>query len=650
MLSRSADLCVVGAGPRGISVVERMCANAPVLGAPGDRVTIHLVDSRHGGGGQVWRTDQPAELLMNTVASQVSMFMDDSVEGEGPVVNGPSLHEWARALDGARQPGRYPEQVLAEAATLGPDSYASRSLYGHYVDWALARVRAGLPDSVEVVLHRAVAVALDDDGDGTQTLRLDDGTSLSGLTAVVLAQGHVGMELTPDEKDLSVFAHEHGLGYFPPGNPADTPEDSIRPGESVALRGLGLNFFDHMAMLTAGRGGRFERVGGRLVYRPSGAEPVLYAGSRRGVPYHARGENQKGPAVRHQPVFLTPQAVRALQAESAAGRRLRFRRDIWPIVSREVRLVYYRTLLAERDGAAAADAFAGVFTVLSAGEGDEAECALLDRYDVARQLRWDWDRVIRPYGTRTFSGPDDYRAWLLGYLRSDLREAARGNVRGPLKAALDVLRDLRNEIRLIVDHGGITGSSYRSDLQEWYTPLNAFLSIGPPASRIEEMIALVEAGVLTLLGPGFRVLPDASGKCFQVESTAVPGPAVQVTSLVEARLPEVDIRRTTDPLLRHLLGTGQCSAYGLADESGPEYRTGGLAVTRRPYHVVDAEGRAHPRRFAFGVPTETVHWVTAAGIRPGVNSVILSDADIIARAALRAAPEPARDAVPAGSQ
>jgi hypothetical protein len=32
-----------------------------------------------------------------------------------------------------------------------------------------------------------------------------------------------------------------------------------------------------------------------------------------------------------------------------------------------------------------------------------------------------------------------------------------------------------------------------------------------------------------------------------------------------------------------------------------------------------------------------VHWVTASGIRPGVNSVILGDADAIARSCLSAA-------------
>jgi hypothetical protein len=75
----------------------------------------------------------------------------------------------------------------------------------------------------------------------------------------------------------------------------------------------------------------------------------------------------------------------------------------------------------------------------------------------------------------------------------------------------------------------------------------------------------------------------------------------------------------------------------VAGEAGSSYETGGLAVTPRPYRVIDAQGRAHPRRFAYGVPTESVHWVTAAGIRPGVNSVTLGDSDAIAAAVLGAA-------------
>ncbi|MGW3069329.1 FAD/NAD(P)-binding protein, partial [Streptomyces sp. NPDC001130] len=53
--------------------------------------------------------------------------------------------------------------------------------------------------------------------------------------------------------------------------------------------------------------------------------------------------------------------------------------------------------------------------------------------------------------------------------------------------------------------------------------------------------------------------------------------------------------------------------------------------------LIDRQGAVHARRFAFGVPTEGVHWVTAAGARPGVDSVTLSDADAVARAVLRTA-------------
>ncbi len=71
-----------------------------------------------------------------------------------------------------------------------------------------------------------------------------------------------------------------------------------------------------------------------------------------------------------------------------------------------------------------------------------------------------------------------------------------GNVEGPLKAALDVMRDLRNELRQVFDYDGLSGESRREHLDHWYMPLNAFLSIGPPRVRIEQMIALIKASVL----------------------------------------------------------------------------------------------------------------------------------------------------------
>ncbi|NEE49918.1 FAD-binding protein, partial [Streptomyces sp. SID8455] len=185
---------------------------------------------------------------------------------------------------------------------------------------------------------------------------------------------------------------------------------------------------------------------------------------------------------------------------------------------------------------------------------------------------------------------------------------------------------------------GLDGNSHRDDLAGWYTPLNAYLSIGPPASRIEELIALIEAGIVEITGPGTDVRLDTAVPEFVATSGIVAGVPVRSTVLIEARLPEPDLRRTDDPLLRHLLNTDQAMPYRIRAAHGSWTETGGLAVSERPYHLLDGRGAAHPRRFAYGVPTESVHWVTAAGIRPGVDSVTVGDSDAIARAVLSLPP------------
>ncbi|MGQ0839520.1 FAD/NAD(P)-binding protein [Actinokineospora sp.] len=649
MSNETIKLCVIGLGPRGLSVFERLCANAHECLSEGVELVVHLVDPHLLGGGQVWRTDQDPELLMNTVTSQASVFLDDSVQCDGPVVRGPSLYEWARfisILSIIASPQGIPDHVRAEAARLGPDSYPSRAFYGHYLSWTMQHLIRVAPANIRVELHVAGAIDLRDGADGSQIVTLADGETITGLGAVVLTLGHLPNRQTTTEAAFTRFAVHHRLRYVPPGNPADVRLDAIGPGEPTVLRGMGLNFFDHMALLTVGRGGSFHRGDGGLVYRPSGREPKLYAGSRRGVPYQARGENQKGAAGRHIPRLLTDAVIADFRARADRGEPADFRTDLWPLIDAEVRTVYYATLVRERLGPVAADEFADRFLTVAgrpgaddpfAADPPDAESALLTGYGIGEGERWDWHTIARPYTGTRFTGTAEFRAWLRSYLDTDVRAALLGNVRGALKAALDVLRDLRNEIRLVVDHGGLCGDSYRDDLQGWYMPLNAYLSIGPPVRRVEEMIALIDAGVLDVLGPDLRVDRAPDGRGFVAWSGLLPDVTVQATALIEARLPEPDLRHTTDPLVRTMVARGECVLYRMPVRGGGHYATGGLAVTTRPYRLLDADGNPHPRRFAFGVPTETVHWVTAAGIRPGVNSVILGDADAVARAGIFAA-------------
>ncbi|MFK4105391.1 FAD/NAD(P)-binding protein [Streptomyces sp. NPDC019531] len=698
------SVALVGAGPRGTSVLERLCASAPELLPPGADLTVHVIDPSPPGPGRVWRPNQSPDLLMNTVASQVTLFTDETVDCSGPVRPGPSLHEWARGEWGAHEEtgpdatrgagggrgsgdrragaggGPGPGDLRAETGErpgprdrraetgerpgpgdrgagaaggpgpgdqrprtdgvpgprqisrsggfagpgdpLGPDDYPSRAQYGRYLEWVFAQVVRQAPGAVRVEVHAARAVRLDDGADGRQTVTLDDGTALHGLSAVVLAQGHLPVVADAARRRHSAHAERHGLHHVPPANPADVDLSCIRPHEPVLLRGLGLNFFDHMALLTTGRGGRFAHSDtGGLRYLPSGNEPRLYAGSRRGIPYQARGDNAKGPYGRHLPRVLTDDTIARFRKRADSGEAPDFLTEIWPLVAKEVETVYYEALVS-------AGEFGDRF--LGTAHRSPEETAVLDEFGVPHADRWSWDRISRPYAGLSFTGPGTWRAWLIGHLRRDAAEAALGNVAGPLKAALDVLRDLRNELRQIVDHRGLAGPSRRDHLDRWYTPLNAFLSIGPPRRRIEELTALIEAGTVEVLGPRLEVREEDGA--WLAGSPEVPGSAVRVTALIEARLPEPDLRHTADDLLARLLKTGQCRPHTVDG-----HETGGLDVSRRPYRLIDRQGRVHTRRFAFGVPTEGVHWVTAAGARPGVDSVTLSDADAVARAVLRAA-------------
>lgn len=72
----AGEIAVIGAGPRGCSVVERLIANADLAG--GRRVIVHLIDPAPVGG-RIWRADQPGHLLMNTLCDDATQSTDASV-------------------------------------------------------------------------------------------------------------------------------------------------------------------------------------------------------------------------------------------------------------------------------------------------------------------------------------------------------------------------------------------------------------------------------------------------------------------------------------------------------------------------------------------------------------------------------------------
>lgn len=276
-----ATVVFVGGGPRTVGLLERFAASADEL--LGDReVRIHVVDPHPAGGGRIWRRDQSRLLWMNSMASDVTIFTDESVVCEGPVVPGPDLATWANGV-GATQ--------LEEAGLEppGPMDFPPRLVQAEYLSWAWDRVIGSLPPGVTVTTHLERAVSLTSDWGAGNRVVLASGEVLEA-ELVVLALGYLDRAPTAEEAALADTASSAGLTYLPPGYTADVDLSELRPAEPVIVRGFGQAFVDLMVLLTEGRGGWYDDCTGRPRVQPLGqrTNPVRRIASWRPVPRETR--------------------------------------------------------------------------------------------------------------------------------------------------------------------------------------------------------------------------------------------------------------------------------------------------------------------------------------------------------------------------
>ncbi|WP_377926002.1 FAD/NAD(P)-binding protein [Amycolatopsis albidoflavus] len=367
----------------------------------------------------------------------------------------------------------------------------------------------------------------------------------------------------------------------------------------MLLEGLGLSFYDYVTLLTTGRGGQFRSDARNLRYQPSGEEPVIYAGSRRGMPYPVRADFSPAGEQPFVPRFLTEAAVVALR-ESGPGIR-DFTRDVWPLLAKEVEWAFYSVQYTQLHGTRGFEDFSARYAATDWDSPGMHE--LITGLFPQRWMQWDWDRDAKPSAGRRFRDPVEFGGFAADYHRAVLDEAAAGVTRSPRRAATAALRRLREPVRLAVSHHGIAGSSYRRDVENWFDGLSKFLVWGPPPVRVEELLALLEAGVVHLIGPQTRVTLDRTSAAFTAESPMVDRSRVTARVLIDARLPATDVRNATDPLIASMRAAGDCRPHLISDAATPPgYLVGSLDVTENTFSLVRRDGQAHPRRFAYGVP------------------------------------------------
>ncbi|MCR3721206.1 MULTISPECIES: FAD/NAD(P)-binding protein [Prauserella salsuginis group] len=570
----AAAYALIGCGPRGMNVLERFVfhVSRDLQQRP---IVLHIIDPEAAGGGI--HGAQSDHLLLNTIASQLTTFVDDVMVEDGGV-RGPSLYEWS-----LRRGVRVTSNT-GEVRRVEPIDHLPRRLLGEYLRWAFGQLLDVAPPWLDIRLHNSAAFEVRRLIDGREEVALDNGTSVK-VDGVVLCVGHTG---TPVPRLLG----QEVPGTAVIGNPYPMPGAlaHIGAGETIGVLGSGLTAMDVIAELTVGRGGRYEAAG-QLRYVASGDEPKIVLITRRGLPARARPRPYRSEPM--APQHLTLSALQEARARTADG-RLDFHRDVLPLVNAEMR---HRISVMEPDPVVAAR--------------------------LTAQVTATWTAEVP---ASALYSADSYGVWFVDQVEQDLTEARRGLDRSPIKAAFETLRDLREVLRHAVDGVGMTELS----LAEFFGPFASEINrnvICPQLERNEELVALVRAGVLSPgLGPKCG-LTWSDGR-WLLESTALTKPrTTELNRVVYGFSPSPTITYSTNPVVQHLYTSDRLRpVIAGRTELGAQVDENGFAI--------DAQGNPQPTLAVFGPLAEGSSYYNHYVTSPGSKSRATNDADRAVRSFL----------------
>ena len=607
----------VGAGPRAVMLLERLFARLEEFASP---LQITLIDPHPPGAGRIWRRDQSPLLKLNSMAQDVTVFTDETSTIDGPVRPGPTLIGWAELVrDGALPDVSVDDpQVVAELRSLRGDSFPTRRLQSYYLDWFWRTTVATAPSSTTVRWLRGTAAGVRSDAAGYVVDLVDGGRVAADL--VVYALGHNGRQPANQTADVIAQAARAGLTYVPPAFTADADLSVLAPGHDVIVRGMGLAAVDLVVLLAEGRGGRFVREGGSAVrYEPSGLEPRLHIGSRRGVPYRSKVSS----AIQGDPPQLHVVTKSAIAQLVARPEQVDFERDVWPLITQELAWGHYREL------------FTGHPERVT-GTWDEFRVVLHEHADDVSELRRAAERFVpdpldrfdvpaldRPLGDEIFSSDEDLQRRIRRHIRDDLTLRTTQQRSSAQAVFLAILLSFLSLADVPPEKWSARSRAVGLPVT-WHT-FFSYVASGPPAHRLEELLALSRAGVVRFLGPEVEVRIEP-GRGFVASSPRSAGETV-ATALVDAWLPGSGAAVSDNAALREL-----AARYGrefrVADSSF-EGSLGRIDVDADG-RVVSPDGSAHESLFAIGAFTTLTE--SGAFTRPRADSLSLRQTDRVAGA------------------
>ncbi|MVA59578.1 FAD/NAD(P)-binding protein [Agrobacterium vitis] len=595
MVKTPIRIGIVGLGPRGLSVFERIISVAAC--GSSQELHLHIFDGRTPASG-AHSPMLPDYLLLNTVASQLGVFPDNSCFGSIPGamgIDGPNFLSWCH-LNDIRINTRT-GSIAKEGRSVEAGDFLPRRLLGSYLSDAFRHLMSSVPDNMTVQFHETYvnSVHFFDIGGNSQTptyLLRTTADEAYEVDRLVLALGHTG-----NENGEGIDAYDGLIKTV----------DGLSPSNTLLVEGMGLTAMDVTAALTVGRGGWFERLeSGKHFYHPSGQEPTILMRSRDGIPFRTR-PNGLEHYTKHKAVVLTSARISHLRGQSS-DKSLDFVCQILPLLQLEMRSAAVAIRGAMQEGA---DFRATILEQL-ANIGHDLilgvdQClVLLQRFE-EKYGYTDVNKILFPEIPADVNS-SNYQAWLCEAIIDDLAQTEYGLMASPEKAAAEIWRDLRDELRLTVDLDGLSKYSLAEFYTVWNQRINRMVA-GPQKERHKDLLALCDAGVLKFLHPD------------------VPTQDLAQVS-IKARVQSSSLDSTNSLLLRDLLRLGIIRSVPSLP-TGP----GGLEINHRN-NPIGRNGIATLNIWVVGPIVEGSTYYNHYVSSPGSPSRLFMDAHRIASAAL----------------
>jgi hypothetical protein len=544
-------ISIIGFGPRGSVLLERVITYIQSFKLSPSDFYIQIFDARGVARSTVYDV-KSKDILLNTIASQITLYSGDKAKNFGPTHKGPNLYEFYK-----------------DSKKTTPFTYLSRRDFRDYfnvfIDEQFSRMES-LGIKYSFIKDEVINIEKKDNKTGFSLYTKKNMVYESVYT--VLTTGHGCIEREEDDLRIENICSVNDIN------------DSILSRSNVLVKGMGLVFFDIMIELTQGRGGQFIENGKTFKYIPSGKEPFIYPFTRSGIPLLSRVSKKKKEPF-YEPKLFTIENLQQIKI-AKKDKQLDFDIDVLPLLKQELELVYK---------------------------------------DVDSKGKFDFSKICHPEDNILKSCYSEYKHSLVSFLIEDIDNSEQGISLSAEKAVAEAIRDMRDNLRFIVEENGLNYNS-QERFHRYWSPIFNRLCVGPPLVRMKQFLALIESGVVKLnLSNNPRI--DFSEK--SIEATAQYGDQFQNISankLIKASIPDNN-KLSNNPLYLNL------DSYVLKHSNGG-FSQGGLFINNS-FGVLDHDRKPIEGMFAIGIPTEGYKYFTYVLPRPDIPSTFLKDCNIVAK-------------------